>query len=599
LATHIQQRLTLPKLTSIAERYRFEAGEVEHFYTRFERIRQHSELTLETLKQVMSVLGCAEAITEGVFRLMDKAGRGAVNFEEYLEYLDILTHGTANQRAEASFLMATRTSEISYRDLYSWLTCVWRNYNVLTRRSTDAEELSKEFLRRLDVKEDECIDLQEYRTRLADKAELLEWFDLINQSLADQLDGLRGCLQEPPRIENEVGIEKPSDESREFTPLILVTREEEGLQETMADLQRSQDSRGRTPSPSLNSPSSNGSTPKQSFFRQSDDYEDDNRSLMIHMLTGISKGVSSATSTFNPLSELTDTDFTARAKHRLRTGKTRGRTAKLVDIAPHVFEKIRRFYEVSSEQYLSAMDECRLTSGDYSDLKSFSSQGKSGSQFYFSGDFLLKTIQHSEYLFFKANLQAYFEHLTSNPQTLLCRVFGLYKLTLVKELGTVQVYFVVMGNVFSSDVEIHEQFDLKGSTYDRVTDPDDRMVTRKDLDFVNAGVKISLGPEGKAEFLEQLGKDCEFLMRLNVIDYSLLLGIHRLSSPAPPQALSRGRRSESCVYYMGIIDIFTCFDTRKKLEHAWKSSFFESVSCVPPQEYAERFVRFMECGVID
>jgi len=41
-----------------------------------------------------------------------------------------------------------------------------------------------------------------------------------------------------------------------------------------------------------------------------------------------------------------------------------------------------------------------------------------------------------------------------------------------------------MGNLFTNDLEIHERFDLKGSTHKRTTDShEDRTVARKDLDF--------------------------------------------------------------------------------------------------------------------
>lgn len=50
-----------------------------------------------------------------------------------------------------------------------------------------------------------------------------------------------------------------------------------------------------------------------------------------------------------------------------------------------------------------------------------------------------------------------------------------------------QVRFVVMGNLFCSEYRIHKRFDLKGSSYGRITDKAeakiDETTTLKDLDL--------------------------------------------------------------------------------------------------------------------
>ena len=57
--------------------------------------------------------------------------------------------------------------------------------------------------------------------------------------------------------------------------------------------------------------------------------------------------------------------------------------------------------------------------------------GKSGSFFYFSHDnqLLIKTISKSEFIFFrKTLLEKYYNHLINNPETLITRIYGLYKI---------------------------------------------------------------------------------------------------------------------------------------------------------------------------
>merc|ERR1711974_452335 len=49
------------------------------------------------------------------------------------------------------------------------------------------------------------------------------------------------------------------------------------------------------------------------------------------------------------------------------------------------------------------------------------------------------------------------------------------------------------------------------------------------------------------------------------------------------------------IYYLGIIDILTPYNWKKKLEHAYKSIKYDknSITAVSPEQYAQRFVKFM------
>ena len=49
------------------------------------------------------------------------------------------------------------------------------------------------------------------------------------------------------------------------------------------------------------------------------------------------------------------------------------------------------------------------------------------------------------------------------------------------------------------------------------------------------------------------------------------------------------------IYFMGVIDIFTGYTIGKKFEHFGKSIYQNrhTISCVPPQRYAQRFVNFL------
>ena len=56
----------------------------------------------------------------------------------------------------------------------------------------------------------------------------------------------------------------------------------------------------------------------------------------------------------------------------------------------------------------------------------------------------------------------------------------------VKYEGKKRIYFVIMANVFNTDRDIHQRFDLKGSTKGRLV-PEDQVypgVALKDLNFL-------------------------------------------------------------------------------------------------------------------
>lgn len=50
----------------------------------------------------------------------------------------------------------------------------------------------------------------------------------------------------------------------------------------------------------------------------------------------------------------------------------------------------------------------------------------------------------------------------------------------------------------------------------------------KDLNWIERKRQLELGPEKRAYLVEQLKLDLEFLKQVNVMDYSLLVGIHNM-----------------------------------------------------------------------
>ncbi|XP_011918949.1 PREDICTED: phosphatidylinositol 5-phosphate 4-kinase type-2 gamma [Cercocebus atys] len=237
--------------------------------------------------------------------------------------------------------------------------------------------------------------------------------------------------------------------------------------------------------------------------------------------------------------------------------------------------------------------------------------------------------------------------------TLLPQFLGMYRVSVDNE----DSYMLVMRNMFSHRLPVHRKYDLKGSLVSREASDKEKvkeLPTLKDMDFLNKNQKVYIGEEEKKIFLEKLKRDVEFLVQLKIMDYSLLLGIHDIIRGSEPEEEGPVREDESevdgdCsltgppalvgsygtspegiggyihshrplgpgefesfidvyairsaegapqkeVYFMGLIDILTQYDAKKKAAHAAKTvkhGAGAEISTVHPEQYAKRFLDFI------
>ncbi|CAJ1429457.1 unnamed protein product [Effrenium voratum] len=332
--------------------------------------------------------------------------------------------------------------------------------------------------------------------------------------------------------------------------------------------------------------------------------------MVLSMMVGIRMSVARCKHEIHR--ELQPVDYIMQEKFtitpRLMPYRDERKTTRFVDFAPMVFQEIRSRFGISEEEYLRSVGPEQLLGnlvlGNLSSLSELSSEGKSGAFFYYTADgkYMMKTVTPKEFVLLRKMLKGYSDHIKENPGTLVVRFLGLHCLRAQKSRRPKKnLYFVVMANMFNTPCEIHRRYDLKGSWVGRVTLPENRNshIALKDVDFQQANEKIIVGKERKS-LLAQIRRDSEFLASNNIIDYSLLLGIHDKDSALAVQAKGEvlGFVSEDSrtIYFMGIIDILTPFDKMKKLEHTLKAlrHDWHGVSCCPPSFYASRFCNFME-----
>lgn len=319
--------------------------------------------------------------------------------------------------------------------------------------------------------------------------------------------------------------------------------------------------------------------------------------------------------------------------------------------APIAFRYFRDLFGIQPEDFMLSF--CAAP------LRELSNPGASGSIFYVTSDdeFIMKTVTHKEAEFLQKLLPGYYMNIVQNPRTLLPKFFGLY----CYHCNAKNIRLVVMNNLFPSWIDLHEKFDLKGSTHKRKASNSERqksLPTFKDLDFMemhNDGVLLD--PDTYAALIKTMQRDCRVLESFKIMDYSLLVGIHVAGKEKKDNSIIHGSgdqastssaatiepshldpsknrkrllfhstvmesidvqpsssqlktsnsggipaknsKGDTIILFIGIIDILQSYKMMKKLEHTLKSVFQDgdAISVHRPDFYASRFLSFMSGSV--
>jgi len=234
------------------------------------------------------------------------------------------------------------------------------------------------------------------------------------------------------------------------------------------------------------------------------------------------------------------------------------------------------------------------------------SEGASGAFIFFSkdGKYIVKTCTRGEMDTLLQMLPSYVEHLRSNPNSRLLTILGAHCM----EIYGQKIDFLVMNNIFPTDVELDERYDLKGSWVNRQSGgkdrPRGRLLKDMDLNYVfmtreDVGYRLAL----------QIKKDIDFLTSHNLMDYSLLVGVkyerYAVDIEEPENSetdpflcdgtggMNAAVVAGPAVFYVGIIDILQTWNYSKQMER-WAKFLFKcqdrnGISAVPTLEYRDRF----------
>jgi len=294
------------------------------------------------------------------------------------------------------------------------------------------------------------------------------------------------------------------------------------------------------------------------------------------------------------------------------------------------FQKIRKAFNISDRQYHAVLnlEDVRVETS-FNVIEAKEASGKSGSFFFLSPDqrYILKSCTKADVktlIRILPDYRRYVEESSKSQEgaaygTLLPRYLGLYALTYPDHNDDIpDTTIVVMTNFFAGSHKIHYKFDLKGSTYKRTASRQERQKKSpvyKDIDWIDMEKKLTFPEERLTQSIRrQLELDTQFLSKLHLIDYSLLVGIHDhvVSSKSTHDCLDRDREESMGVIfssskatkeirYFGIVDILTPYKAKKRMETVFTGTMMgrHDISCQPPKKYAKRFCQFMNNHVLE
>ncbi|CAE7868730.1 PIP5K9 [Symbiodinium sp. KB8] len=290
-----------------------------------------------------------------------------------------------------------------------------------------------------------------------------------------------------------------------------------------------------------------------------------------------------------------------------------------------------------------------------------------------SNAFLMKTLTQAEAEQLRSMLPAYTRYVCTHPDTLLVKFLMAVRIKLYGQ----PFYVVVMNNCLHTPEDIHQRFDLKGSWVGRsankargvqpsfkqayMDDPTrlaGNVLLDNDLNF-----RLRLEPAFASRLARQVEADATLLRDCGIMDYSLLLGVHReqmsvkastVTTPTPGvgggsiavqgatapavalrSSLPAGVQSPTVTapgtggaeattatftrgafnivapgavegasrYYLGIIDMLQGWTLGKVAENFAKTTILcqpkDGLSAVPPHQYHQRFVSRIAKQVIN
>ncbi|KAK6787195.1 hypothetical protein RDI58_015720 [Solanum bulbocastanum] len=246
------------------------------------------------------------------------------------------------------------------------------------------------------------------------------------------------------------------------------------------------------------------------------------------------------------------------------------------------FRQLRDRWCTSEVDFIASLSRCRSW-----DAKG----GKSNSLFAKTVDdrFIIKEIKRAEFDSFLKFAPSYFAYMdqchAKRNQTCLAKILGIYQVSVRPRGGKETRHdLMVMENLSFGRITTR-QYDLKGALHARFSaagnGAGDVLLDQNFVNDMNVS-PLYVGTRSKRALQRAVWNDCTFLKSINVMDYSLLVGVD----------------SQRHELVCGIIDYLRQYTWDKQLENWVKSSLVVPKNQLPtivsPKEYYKRFRKFID-----
>ena len=224
-----------------------------------------------------------------------------------------------------------------------------------------------------------------------------------------------------------------------------------------------------------------------------------------------------------------------------------------VEYAPKIFSFLRKLDLVKEEEIINSL----LPMNNRNGIQD--SEGKGGSFFLNSDDneYSLKTITFNEAELIRGLLLCRMaEYLSSNKESIIGRIYGVYKISMKTGLFQEdEIYFILMKNVIGSFNEnLICKYDLKGSSLNREVNLGQYATNvMKDTNFREIEQVLLLNNKNAEKLLEVSSEDAKFFCSVKVMDYSLLVAKISLNNDEIEDLFGKFHRRQSEIEYFNMI----------------------------------------------
>ncbi|XP_073276371.1 putative 1-phosphatidylinositol-3-phosphate 5-kinase FAB1D [Primulina huaijiensis] len=293
----------------------------------------------------------------------------------------------------------------------------------------------------------------------------------------------------------------------------------------------------------------------------------------------------SHSSSFDGL-DLLDSLFSYGAGHpqvSLGSGKSHGkRKYSVISIYASQFRQLRDRCCPSEIGYIASLSRCRNWDAKGGKSKSFFAKT-------LDDRLIIKEIQRTEFDSFMKFAPNYFEYMNQcyelGNQTCLAKILGIYQVVIRAKNGKEARHDLLVMENLSFGRHIARQYDLKGALHARFTPTakcsGDVLLDQNFVNDMNVS-PLYVSGRSKRNLQRAVYNDTHFLNSINVMDYSLLVGVD-----------GQGR-----TLVCGIIDYVRQYTWDKQIENWVKSSLVvpknHSPTVISPKEYKKRFRKFID-----